>query len=117
MSDWDKWRCKECRAEFYSHEMLRADSPFDPSETLYACPHCKTVERPDELCQEPGCHLHATCGTPFGQAGYKRHCHLHPPIPRVQPAATEPAEQAGRGPLGCDGLMDAGDRPERKPHV
>lgn len=89
MSDWDKWRCKECRAEFYSHEMLRADSPFDPSETLYACPHCKTVERPDELCQEPGCHLHATCGTPFGQAGYKRHCHLHPPIPSDQRAANK----------------------------
>lgn len=27
--------------------------------------------------------------------------------PRVQPAATDPAEQAGRGPLGCDELMDS----------
>lgn len=29
----------------------------------------------------------------------------NPPNPRVQPAATEPAEQAGRGPLGCDELL------------
>lgn len=30
-----------------------------------------------------------------------------PPNPRVQPAATEPAKQAGRGPLGCDELLDS----------
>ena len=29
------------------------------------------------------------------------------PNPRVQPAATEPVKQAGRGPLGCDGLLGA----------
>lgn len=29
------------------------------------------------------------------------------PNPRVQPTATEPAEQAGRGPLGCDELLDS----------
>lgn len=34
---------------------------------------------------------------------------------RVQPAATEPAEQAGRGPLGCDELLGADHQPERRP--
>lgn len=37
------------------------------------------------------------------------------PNQRVQPAATEPAEQVGRGPLGCDGLLGADRLPERKP--
>lgn len=32
-----------------------------------------------------------------------------------QPAATEPAQQAGRGPLGCAGLLGADDGSERKP--
>jgi hypothetical protein len=31
-----------------------------------------------------------------------------------QPAATEPAQQAGRGPLGCADLLDADGQPERK---
>lgn len=43
---------------------------------------------------------------------------MRPPAPgeasnqRVQPAGTEPAEQAGRGPLGCDGLLGADGRSE-----
>lgn len=96
MSDWDKWRCN-CGAEFYSHQMLHAPSPFDPDDTLYACPECKTVEQPEELCSEPGCKNEATCGTPFGQAGYKRHCHLHPPKAPWWPFTDKPSSPAKEG--------------------
>ena len=37
------------------------------------------------------------------------------PNAKGQPAATEPAKQAGRGPLGCADLLGADVLPERKP--
>ena len=80
MSDSTKWKCVICDHKFYSLEFLIATSPFDEDDTLYACPECKTIREPEELCEEPGCELTASCGTPFGAGHYKRHCHLHPPI-------------------------------------
>jgi hypothetical protein len=38
-----------------------------------------------------------------------------PPNAQGQPAATDPAQQAGRGPLGCADLLGADHQPERQP--
>ena len=79
MSDFGRWKCLECGHKFYTWQFFTATSPFDENDTLSACPECKTVQRAEELCEEHGCELTASCGTPFGAGGYKRHCHLHPP--------------------------------------
>ena len=77
--DLKRWECEFCHGECLGKDILTAPSPFDPSDTLYACPHCKATDGFTELCEEPGCEYEATCGTPFGTDDYKRHCHRHPP--------------------------------------
>ncbi len=79
MSDFTKWTCDECRERLYSHQLLRAKNPFNPDEDISGCPECKSIDRFTNACEEMDCWRDATCGTPFGKSGYKRHCHEHPP--------------------------------------
>jgi hypothetical protein len=57
-----KWLCKEC-GEFCAAP-LTAPSPFDPSDTLHACPSCLTVGELAKACDYPGCCKAASVGQP-----------------------------------------------------
>ena len=75
-----RWKCKSCGMITLEPALLRAPSPFDETDILTACPHCKWVNDFDEMCDEPGCTEEASCGFPvedeaFG--GYRRTCHQH----------------------------------------
>ena len=59
-------------------EVPFAPNPFDPADTLHACPLCKTIDNFEECCDEPECFEPATCGTPIPN-GYRRTCHKHMP--------------------------------------
>ncbi len=77
-----RWRCKFCHLISQEETLLQAPSPFDPSDVLMGCPHCKQVEGFDELCDEPTCKEDATCGFPTDDLGdkwngYRRTCHKH----------------------------------------
>jgi len=70
------WECKACSAICEEPALLTAPSPFDAADTLYACPACKSVEGFNEICDEPGCRKHASCGFPT-DGGYRRTCFDH----------------------------------------
>ena len=60
-----------------AEEALTAPDPFNPGETLLACPKC----RDQSLllaCDEPGCNRRASCGTPI-VTGYRTTCGEHQP--------------------------------------
>src|SRR5580765_8425418 len=72
------WRCNTCGEKSSDEALLHAPSPLDPQEDLVGCPHCRQVsEGFDEMCDEPGCGLLATCGwKPKGEL-YRRTCGKH----------------------------------------
>lgn len=76
----EKVMCDETRCDWHGTDdkILRATSPFDAEETLYACPKCKTVNSVVVACDEPGCWKEATCGTPTDN-DYRRTCGKHRP--------------------------------------
>ena len=79
----NRWRCMNCRKELKGSEFLTAPSPFDPTDLLTACPHCKQCDEHFELiCDEPGCTQQASCGWPTGDdsdewGGYRNTCGKH----------------------------------------
>ena len=80
--DKKQWRCIGCQAISLESEFLTAPSPFNPNDTLTACPKCLEVEGTtafEEICDEPGCTEQATCGFPAGEefGGYRRTCGKH----------------------------------------
>ena len=70
------WQCKVCNLYSPDERLLRAPSPFDPTDTIVGCPHCKSTDGFDQVCDEPGCTAHAHCGWP-SDAGYRRTCGNH----------------------------------------
>lgn len=72
-----KWQCKCCDAVVFDSEFLRAPSPFDPTDELVGCPHCKSAEGFVELCEIDGCHRAASCGGPGADGVYRRTCGAH----------------------------------------
>lgn len=76
-----RWQCSECRHISLESALLTEPSPFDPQDTLMACPVCLSVAGIEfkELCDEPGCDKRATCGFPAGDefGGYRRTCIGH----------------------------------------
>lgn len=72
---------RHCRWVGEQSELLTAPSPFDAGETLTACPKCKDVCSLALVCDEPGCNLPVTCGTPT-PTGYRSTCHWHMPKER-----------------------------------
>jgi len=60
-------------------ELLKAKNPFEPEDTVYACPECKELEGSYfSSCDEPACWRETTCGTPTAN-GYRRTCSEHMP--------------------------------------
>jgi hypothetical protein len=80
-----KLKCRLCDKLFLDSEFLSAPSPFDPEDTLYACPQCKQVtEGFDHLCDVEGCKKLAGCGFPLPEKyqkifnkDYLHSCHEH----------------------------------------
>lgn len=64
----DKWFCKECDKVVFEH--LSAKNPFDAGDTIYGCPHCKSVNSLFQACQYPGCEQIASGGHP-NALGYR----------------------------------------------
>ena len=79
----NRWRCGACCAVNLEPDLPTAPSPFDPTDTLTACPNCKQCNEGFELlCDEPGCNVVAGCGWPTGDdqdewGGYRNTCSLH----------------------------------------
>ncbi len=71
--------CERCGWKGYSDAILTAPSPFDPQDTLYACPVCKNIGTTRTCCDEPLCWEQDTIGTPI-PGGYRRTCHNHQPL-------------------------------------
>ena len=77
------WECKLCNARTPEPALLRAQSPFDPDDTLTGCPECKQCDDGFALlCDEPGCTSEAGCGWPTGDesdvwGGYRNTCYKH----------------------------------------
>lgn len=77
LTDNEKVIC-ECGWRGLAADMLRAPNPFDPSDELNGCPHCKQPETLLVACDEPGCWRETSCGTPTPD-GYRRTCGQHRP--------------------------------------
>ena len=71
-----RWLCGGCYWLGDDAELLHATSPFDPDDTIVACPRCKAVNAVENACDEPGCNQPATCGFP-DPGGYRRTCFRH----------------------------------------
>ena len=69
--------CSCCGWRGSSSDIRSAPSPFDPKDTLYACPVCRQIELRG-TCDEPDCWDEDTCGTPTPD-GYRRTCYTHMP--------------------------------------
>lgn len=70
------WRCQDCDEISVESSLLTAPSPFDPRQTITGCPHCKSAEGFDSICDEPGCRREANCGMNHGpkHGGYRATC-------------------------------------------
>jgi hypothetical protein len=79
----NRWRCGACCAVNLEPDLPTAPSPFNPTDTLTACPNCKQCDEGFELlCDEPGCNEFAGCGWPTGDdsdewGGYRNTCGKH----------------------------------------
>ena len=73
-------RCPEhhCNWIGVESETLTTPNPFDPEETLMACPICHDINNLRTTCDEPECFEFDTCGTPIPH-GYRRTCGKHVP--------------------------------------
>jgi hypothetical protein len=70
--------CHECRHICKETELLSAVNPFDESETIHACPKCKSVEAHYKLCEVEGCPNAASGGYPV-MGDYLEVCFEHSP--------------------------------------
>lgn len=74
-----KRTCSACGWVGTQEELLRADSPFDASILLSACPKCHTVEgvRFPVLCDTQGCTNLAGAGDQVVNGRLRRVCEQH----------------------------------------
>lgn len=86
-----KFICGECDHRGQIEDMLKAESPFEAGEEMYACPGCKSVGQMHSVCDEPGCWREVSCGTPTDN-GYRSTCHDHAPA--------APESEGGKGGAG-----------------
>jgi hypothetical protein len=69
------YRC-ECGWIGTETSMLSAPHPFDPDAKVLGCPNCSQIGEFTELCDEPGCITHASCGSHVAGV-YRRTCYQH----------------------------------------
>ena len=74
----EKFKCPLCDWRGLANDLLRAASPFDPSDFISGCPKCKGVDICKIVCDEPGCWREVACGTPTVN-GYRNTCPEHIP--------------------------------------
>jgi len=74
-----KLKCKECGWGGTPDELLEAENPFDPSDIVFGCPACKSVDCFDFCCDEPGCWEPIICGINTDD-GYRQTCSKHLPL-------------------------------------
>ena len=72
-------KCRECDWIGHLDEMLEAENPFDPGNTIIGCPECKTPCNLEYACEIEGCSELATCGTPGENGEYYQTCGKHQP--------------------------------------
>ena len=89
-----RWKCNDCDWRGADDQLLRAPNPFEPRETICACPECRQVNDFTNMCDEPGCKLEAGCGWKPKDEEYRRTCgkHMgeHHPEPRADYSKTAP---------------------------
>ena len=75
-----KAKCSErhCNWKGLEGDLLEAQNPFDPFDTLIGCPECKSINTIYPVCDEEGCWDAVTCGTPTPE-GYRSTCGNHWP--------------------------------------
>ena len=78
-----KVKCDELRCGWQgmAHEVLTATHPFNVYDKIEGCPKCRQCGTIIQVCDEPGCWNHASCGAPT-PAGYRSTCGNH--IPRIE---------------------------------
>jgi hypothetical protein len=71
-----RYECADCGLMCNEDELLTAENPFDPADTVTGCPECKSVESFVRLCDVAGCMRHTSCGWP-STTGYRHTCGYH----------------------------------------
>lgn len=74
----DKIECPECYWIGETNDVLEAPHPFITDIQTHGCPACRCIVDFRLLCDEPGCLLEATMGTPM-PSGYRNTCYNHAP--------------------------------------
>jgi len=70
--------CKTCGWRGPRADCLVGPHPFTHGDLIYGCPQCRDVECFAVACDEVGCWMPITCGTPTA-AGYRQTCSKHRP--------------------------------------
>ena len=71
------FKCNLCEAAIEPAQLLVSTNPFDSSEEITGCPHCKQcTEGFTVLCDVTGCRESVTCGWPSPH-GYRQTCGVH----------------------------------------
>ncbi len=79
MKTTDKVKCTECNWYGVISELLTADNPFLPTDTINGCPSCKEVNTMGRCCDRQGCWNTVSGGSPT-KDGYEFHCLEHSPM-------------------------------------
>ncbi len=72
-----RYVCEECSSITDEPDLLRAPNPFDASDELIGCPHCRQVNGFALVCDFPGCQRESSSGEPTPEGGYVHRCHEH----------------------------------------
>lgn len=91
-----RWLCQSCDWIGNDEDLLRAQSPFDPADTICGCPKCKAVEDIISACDEPGCRRESSCGWPDEAGVYRRTCYEHSKWAKRPNVGVEPHSAAGK---------------------
>lgn len=103
-----RWRCGSCGTITLEFALLTAQSPFDETDILTACPECKWVGDFDEICDEPGCTEEASCwfrvaDEAFGD--YRRTCNKHGKTALAAPKAIVAEVAGAEQPFSADSYV------------
>lgn len=75
----DRWLCDICGLITIEKKVLKAPNPFNKSETVWGCPHCKCAGSFKYVCEAIGCRNAVTLGFHIEGFGYGSACDDHQP--------------------------------------